>query len=180
MRYYVVTQSGSFGPADIGQIEQWSREGRVAPSTILEEEGSGRRILASSLPGLTFTTFQHAPQSGPLATPFSEPNLPQPLPPQPIPPQMVSNYLRPGAEPPLFLPDASDGKRELTYSFLFALLSPVIALFMIYGVAMAIGGMYCASLAIRRGQKLGILSIFLNLAAFALALFLHFGLGWVL
>ncbi|HWA83909.1 MAG TPA: hypothetical protein VG820_10765 [Fimbriimonadaceae bacterium] len=178
MRYFVVTQSGTFGPADIGQIGQWAREGRVAPSTVLEEEGSGRRIVASSLSGVAFTTFQQAP--GSLATPFAAPSPPEPLASQPLPPQMVSNYVRPGVEPPLFLPEAVDGKRELKYSFVLAVLSPVIALFLVYGVAMAIGGMYCASLAIRRGQKLGILSIFLNLIAFALALFLHFGLGWVL
>lgn len=179
MRYFVLTQGGLYGPAEIGQIQQWAQEGRLDASTVLEEEGSRRRIMASSLPGLSFTTFQNAPSGSPVVAPAPIPQSPPGEAMKPNPPQLVSNYRRPDYVPPLFLAKEVDGKRELLYSFIFAAAAPVIALLFIYGIAMAIGGVYCAALAIQRGQKLGVLSLVLNLVALPLALYLHFGLRWL-
>lgn len=179
MRYFVLTQGGLYGPAEIGQIRQWAAEGRVDASTVLEEEGSRRRIMASSLPGLSFTTFRQAPSANPIVAPAqSSPAQPGGAM-QPNPPQLVSNYRRLDYVPPLFLAREVDGKRELLYSFIFAVAAPVIALVFIYGIAMAIGGIYCAARAVQRGQKLGVLSLVLNLVALPLALYLHFGLRWL-
>lgn len=53
MRYFVLDPQGApFGPADLPLLNQWAAQGRIAPGTILVEEGTGRQIPAISLPGL--------------------------------------------------------------------------------------------------------------------------------
>jgi hypothetical protein len=40
--YYVIAQDGNrYGPADIPTLQQWVREGRIAPNTTLEDEVTG-------------------------------------------------------------------------------------------------------------------------------------------
>jgi hypothetical protein len=54
MGYYVIAQDGNrYGPADIATLQQWVREGRVAPNTTLEDEYTGTQIRASLLPELS-------------------------------------------------------------------------------------------------------------------------------
>src|SRR5438128_1057091 len=106
MRYYVVTANGSFGPADTDQLIEWARDGRIAPHSLLEEEGTGNRLTASTLAGLPFAPVL-------VQAPSLPPQVGSGL--QPMPPQVVSNYRRPDWEPPLFLPDPTNGKRELQY-----------------------------------------------------------------
>ena len=48
----VGTDGTLYGPAEMTMLNVWAAEGRVTPSTMLEEEGTGRRVLASQLPGL--------------------------------------------------------------------------------------------------------------------------------
>lgn len=71
MGYYVQGGDGrKYGPADEATLRVWMGEGRVLPDTWLEEEGSGRRVLAKDLLGQA----QSQPQS-PYASPgaFSQP-----------------------------------------------------------------------------------------------------------
>ncbi|MFI5385603.1 MAG: hypothetical protein ACHQ50_05715 [Fimbriimonadales bacterium] len=183
MRYLIVTSAGLYGPADLAQLAQWAGEGRVAPSTILEEEGTGNRLSASSLAGLSFTTFQQTPVATNVvaATPTQQPMANTPIAPmKPIPPQVVSNYRRPDYQAPLFLAKELDGRRELLYSFILAFAAPVVALIHIYGIGMAFGGIYCGVIALKRGKRLGALSLALSILAVPAALFLHFGLHWLL
>lgn len=50
--YYVEAGNGqSFGPADFATLQQWVREGRVGPQTILRDM-QGQKMMASTLPGL--------------------------------------------------------------------------------------------------------------------------------
>jgi len=52
--YYVIAQDGNrYGPADIPTLQQWVREGRIAPNTTLEDEFTGTQIRASLLPELS-------------------------------------------------------------------------------------------------------------------------------
>ena len=54
MGYYVIAQDGDrYGPADIPTLQQWVREGRIAPNTTLEDEVTGTQIRASLLPELS-------------------------------------------------------------------------------------------------------------------------------
>jgi hypothetical protein len=54
MTYHVIGPDGNrYGPADLPTLNQWAAEGRVTPSTMLEDS-SGARIAASSVPGLVF------------------------------------------------------------------------------------------------------------------------------
>lgn len=54
MGYYVIAHDGNrYGPADIATLQQWVREGRIAPNTTLEDEVTGTQIRASLLPELS-------------------------------------------------------------------------------------------------------------------------------
>lgn len=54
MGYYVIAHDGNrYGPADIETLQQWVREGRVAPNTTLEDEFTGTQVRASLLPELS-------------------------------------------------------------------------------------------------------------------------------
>lgn len=54
MGYYVIAHDGNrYGPADIETLQQWVREGRVAPNTTLEDEFTGTQMRASLLPELS-------------------------------------------------------------------------------------------------------------------------------
>jgi len=64
VKYFVILPDGQrFGPADIQLLNQWAAEGRVLPTTMLEQEGTQMQIPASSVPGLALS----AP--GPFSTP---------------------------------------------------------------------------------------------------------------
>lgn len=55
MNHYVVAPDGQkYGPADMATLNAWITDGRLHPQSFLEEEGTGRRLPASSLPGLRF------------------------------------------------------------------------------------------------------------------------------
>jgi hypothetical protein len=173
MRYFVLTQTGRYGPADIAQLSQWAGEGRISPETMLEDE-TGVHVKAGSVAGLMFSTFQDVPAAGNVVP--AAPKTSSSAGSQPIPPSIVSNYRRPDYEPPLFLEHEVDGRRELLYSFLLAIAAPFISLIHIYGIAMAFGGVYCAIVAIRRGRALGFLSLALSILAVPAAFLLQFGI----
>jgi hypothetical protein len=53
--YYVLGQDGHrYGPADVATLTQWAYDGRVLPTTLLEDAGSGARMPASAVAGITF------------------------------------------------------------------------------------------------------------------------------
>jgi len=59
MRYFVIAEDGNkYGPADIQTLNTWIQEGRILPSTLIEEEGSGARLAANSVAGLVFGVTQ--------------------------------------------------------------------------------------------------------------------------
>lgn len=61
MGYFVIALDGNrHGPADIPTLQQWVREGRVAPNTVLEDEFTGTQIRASLLPELSHLFPQSA------------------------------------------------------------------------------------------------------------------------
>ncbi len=55
MNYFVVDQTSGqkYGPADLATLNQWVVEGRVTPTTMLEDAATGQQVLASSVPGLS-------------------------------------------------------------------------------------------------------------------------------
>lgn len=55
MRYFVIGPNDEqYGPADVPTLNAWVLEGRVTPTTTLQEENGGARFAASMLNGLTF------------------------------------------------------------------------------------------------------------------------------
>ena len=62
MRYFVVADDGNkYGPADLPTLNQWAQEGRVLQTHMLEEETTGRRVAATSVPGLNWTAGGPSP-----------------------------------------------------------------------------------------------------------------------
>jgi hypothetical protein len=55
MGYFVIGPNGElYGPADIATLNQWIAEGRLQPTTMLQEELGGARFAASMLAELNF------------------------------------------------------------------------------------------------------------------------------
>jgi hypothetical protein len=177
MRYLVLTPEGIFGPADLVQLAQWAGEGWLTPAMTLEEEGTGRRLAASDLVGLTLNPSQQTSSAGITIAPVSAGHTPAM---QPIPPAPISNYRRPGWQPPLFLDDQHKGKRELQLAFIFAIVAPLVALVNFYGVGIAVGSIYCSIVAIRSGRPLGFLALILGIVAIpaAFAVRIWFAMFW--
>jgi hypothetical protein len=69
VRYYVISGDGQrYGPADLATLNQWATEGRLLSNQMVEDEASGVRMVASSVPGLTFPqqqNYQAPPSYGP-------------------------------------------------------------------------------------------------------------------
>lgn len=65
MGYYVIAHDGKrYGPADVETLQQWVREGRIAPNTTLEDEFTGTQIRASLLPELSHLFPSVSPPPG--------------------------------------------------------------------------------------------------------------------
>jgi len=55
MRYFVIGSNGElYGPADVETLNKWILEGRLSPTTEIQEELGGVRFAASLLEGLSF------------------------------------------------------------------------------------------------------------------------------
>lgn len=53
MKYFVIAHDGKkYGPADADTLTQWASEGRITPATELEEELTGRRLMARDVDGI--------------------------------------------------------------------------------------------------------------------------------
>ncbi len=76
MTYYVVSADGQkYGPGDVVTLNQWAQQGRVLPTTVLEDAATGARFAASQVPGMVFApapgsdyaqppTYQQYPRTG--------------------------------------------------------------------------------------------------------------------
>ena len=55
MGYFVIGENGElYGPADITTLNEWIAQGRIAPTTMIQEELGGARFAASLLKDLNF------------------------------------------------------------------------------------------------------------------------------
>jgi hypothetical protein len=55
MNYYVVAPDGQkYGPGDVVMLNQWAQQGRVLPTTVVEDSSTGARFAASQVPGIMF------------------------------------------------------------------------------------------------------------------------------
>ena len=54
MNYFVIAADGQkYGPADVATLNHWAQEGRVLPTSMLEDAATGARIPATSV-GINF------------------------------------------------------------------------------------------------------------------------------
>ncbi|MBS1701447.1 MAG: DUF4339 domain-containing protein [Armatimonadetes bacterium] len=67
MNYFVIGNDGQkYGPADIATLNQWAQEGRLTPTTMLEDAATGQQTMASQMPGISFpVAAPGAPSYGP-------------------------------------------------------------------------------------------------------------------
>lgn len=120
MRYFVIGDAGQkYGPSDIAGLNQWITEGRLLPTTMLEDEASGMRSAASAVPGLRF-----APMPPPNATP----------PPTAIPAHAQGPSYAGSYTPPQY---AEEGIGPALLGIGLGLLSPIVTYFI------GIGGLIC-------------------------------------
>jgi hypothetical protein len=69
MRYFVIGPNQElYGPADVPTLNQWITEGRLTPTTTLQEEQGGARFAASMITGLNFPANYVRPGMG---TPYA-------------------------------------------------------------------------------------------------------------
>ncbi|MBS1726867.1 MAG: hypothetical protein JST51_09115 [Armatimonadetes bacterium] len=67
MNYFVIGNDGQkYGPADISTLNQWAQEGRLTPTSMLEDATTGQQTMASQMPGISFpVAAPGAPSYGP-------------------------------------------------------------------------------------------------------------------
>lgn len=164
MRYYVVTDDGQkYGPADVQTLNSWIAESRLLPHQMLEEEASGARFAARSVPGLNFpvpVTPTQAP--GPGAGPGAGPGPGQPGPGQPG----YAGYYRPpgGAV-------GDDGSRDITPAWVLFAVGLVSCCFVPYITLVISGaGVFFANKAKQKGHPQGAVAFGLNVGVLILAI----------
>jgi len=55
LEYYVLGADGNkYGPADVPTLNKWAQEGRVLPTTLLEDFQTGQKVQASAVMGMQF------------------------------------------------------------------------------------------------------------------------------
>ncbi len=179
MRYYVATPAGEkFGPADLALLTSWVADQRLFPHSMLEEEGSGNRVQASQVPGLTFATAVAAPMA-PMAPPPPGAGYAPSAPQQPfVPPAPGEGYLRPGYSPSAV--SADSGAKEMWLAFGMAVAAPLVGLLLIYGMFIAVAGVGSAWRAYKKGQKWAMLALVLNVIAIPIAFYMRFILRYQL
>ncbi|MBV6458881.1 MAG: hypothetical protein HONBIEJF_02020 [Fimbriimonadaceae bacterium] len=86
MEYYVLGADGNkYGPADVPTLNTWAQEGRVLPTTLLEDFQTGQKLQASAVVGMQFpgsgaiVGMPDAPQMpGIIGTPIQAPKTADP------------------------------------------------------------------------------------------------------
>ena len=70
MNYFVISNDGQkYGPADVATLNQWAQQGRVLPTSMLEDSATGQQIVANQLPGLMFPPPSGPAMGGPVGYP---------------------------------------------------------------------------------------------------------------
>ena len=111
IKYFVIAADGQkYGPADVPTLNTWIAEGRLQPTTMLQEANSSVQVEAHGVPALKFTArpANAPPPSAPAIPPASSPAVPNlgnpydtPTPPSLTQPQTFSsNYPRGPAPQP--------------------------------------------------------------------------------
>jgi len=68
MEYFVIGPDGQeYGPANVQALQDWARQNRILPTTILKDALSGNRVAAASVPGI------FPPATPPQAQDWSQP-----------------------------------------------------------------------------------------------------------
>jgi hypothetical protein len=120
--YYVIGAEGAkYGPADVPTLNQWVTEGRVHPTTLLEDVASARTMNAQEVAGLFF----HSPQGQQAQPGPQQPFQPGPAQgvglrpenPQPYNPSHQGQYYR-----PVGVADA-DLEKKATWSLVLSIIS---------------------------------------------------------
>jgi hypothetical protein len=168
MRYFVIGDDGKrYGPADLEALNQWIQEGRLLPTTLLEEEGSGARIAAQAVQGLNFPAAAAAPgpQTGPGAAPGAGPG--GYVPPMSAPTAgPYASYQRPIEQP------GGDGQTEMIISWVLGGLSLVLCC--CWGWILAIPGAWLGSRANSKGNRAGQAAMIFNIVILVI------GIVWII
>lgn len=149
MNYFVIAQDGQkYGPADVPTLNQWVRDARIIPSTMLEDATTGQRVQADQLPGLTFGP---TPQAN-----YSQPNNP------------YAQYPRGGGYGPV-TPRIDDGSKEFQLSWIFSLVGFFTGPCLCGGsLAFSIVAIVLGVQANKKGHQKGTLAIGLGIASLVL------------
>lgn len=127
----VLPDGQKFGPADVQLLNQWVAEGRVLPTTMLEDSMSGRQIPATHVPGIQMLAQQ--PPQGHFPPPGQAPGQP------------YAGYYRGGM--------VDNGHNDLTLSYVFGALGIVVCFFCgIFGAVLPILGLVFAQRAQKKGN----------------------------
>jgi hypothetical protein len=176
MRYFVLAPDGErYGPADIPTLNEWAASNRLFGSSKLVEEMSGALVTASSVQGLVFGPAPSA--AGPMQprAPMQPPAPGAPMQPiQPVAPG--AGYARPGQAYSATITD--DGKKDLLMAFGIAVGAPILSLILTWGIVFAAAGVQLSWKAMKKGQKLGMLALILNVIAIPVAIYMRFGLRY--
>ena len=168
MGFYVLGDQGQkYGPADIDTLNAWIAEGRIVSTSMLEDEGSGVQLAASSVHGLRFA---------PTAPPPSGPYAGAPPPSYQQPP-----YQQPTYRPQTFSQSNTQDNGPIILAFALAIVSPILSMLLpIGGLFTALWGIRTAARAKENGHPLGILAIgacVLAIVFWVIFRFLGFGRG---
>jgi hypothetical protein len=172
MRYYVLAPTGErYGPADVATLNEWAATNRLSPTSKVMEEMSGNVMAASAVPGLTF---------GPAVPPAPMTPM-QPLAPGSIQPQVPpapANYPRPGYAPQYGGTPTDNGMKDMLLAFGICVGAPLLAFITWYGIFGAGAGVQLAWKAYKKGQKLAILALVLNVVAIFAGIYMRFVLRY--
>lgn len=186
MRYFVIAPDGNrYGPADVQTLSSWAQQNRLQPNSMLQDETSGQRVIASAVPGIFGAPAGYAP-SAPIippvpGTPLATPMTPM-APAAPINPAVVGNQyqnspsyrgqMRPGAYQSQV--GSQDAKKQAWSSIGFAVIAPILGFISYYGIFLALAGVGTGWKAYQAGNRLGIVGIVLNVIAVPAALVARF------
>ncbi len=119
MQYFVMVDGQRYGPADVATLNAWAREGRLSPTTEVEDSTTGARLSAASIPGISFPTSAPPPGPGPTMSAPQEPGFSAPGVQPPgnwsQAPMQPGQWQAPG-------PMQSGGQTEFTLSIIFSII----------------------------------------------------------
>jgi hypothetical protein len=62
MQYFLIASDGlKYGPADVATLNQWASEGRLFPTSTVENATTNERLSAMQIPGLVFPSANQQP-----------------------------------------------------------------------------------------------------------------------